>query len=333
LYNELHKSEAAVFSFNKAAILTALLLSVAIPSYALETPAAAVTEGTITETVTNEQDRQEVEKVLKGIETDWNAHNLDAVMGYYADDYLNNDGLDKKAVSALTQDFWKTYPDAKSQSDTKQIRVEGPFATIESRDVATGTTAKEMPGIGTKGELTSVSEGQLYLKKQGTAWRIIGDRIDYEKVRVAFGLARQVQAQFSAPEQVKAGKSYTAKLELGLPSGLTAVGSITNTQLQYPQPQPDDSWRPMNEPASDKPLLERVLIANNKNRNELLMATIGITNTARNSLMGIAFLTRRLNVIPTMEEEPVKIVKETEAKPPINPLDLKKPAGGEPETK
>jgi hypothetical protein len=308
----------------------ALCASAALPAWSLETPAAAVTESTITETATSEQDRQDVEKVLKGIETDWNAHNLDAVMAYYSEDYLNNDGLDKKAVSALTQDFWKTYPDAKSNSETRAVRVEGPFATVESRDVATGTTAKEMPGIGTKGELTSVSEGQLYLKKTGATWKIIGDRIDYEKVRVAFGLARQVQASFSAPEQVKAGKAYTAKLELNLPSGLTAVGSITNTQLQYPQPQPDDAWRPMNEPASDKPLLERVLTANNKNRNELLMATIGITNTARNSLMGIAFLTRRLNVIPTMEEEPVKIVKEpADAKTStLNPLEVPpKPPG------
>ena len=309
----------------------ALCASASLPVWSLETPAAAVTEGTITETASNEQDRQDVEKVLKGIETEWNAHNLELVMSYYSDDYLNNDGLDKKAVSALTQDFWKTYPDAKSKSETRQIRVEGPFATVESRDVATGTTAKEMPGIGTKGELTSVSEGQLYLKKAGASWRIIGDRIDYEKVRVAFGVARQVTAAFSAPEQVKAGKQYTAKLELNLPSGLTAVGSITNTQLQYPQPQPEDSWRPMNEPASDKPLLERVLLANNKNRNELLMATIGVTNTARNSLMGIAFLTRRLNVIPSMEEEPVKVVKEPSepsTKSSLNPLEVPpKPPG------
>lgn len=305
-------------------VQVAVLAASALPAYALETPAAAVPEGTLAD-ANNERDRQDVEKVLRTIETDWNAHNLESVMGFYSDDYMNNDGLDKKAVSALTQDFWKTYPDAKSSSETKQIRLEGPFATVESRDVATGTTAKEMPGIGTKGELHSMSEGQLYLKRQGTVWKIIGDRIDYEKVRVAFGLARQVQAQFSAPEQVRSGKQYTAKLELGLPSGLTAVGSITNTPLQYPQPQPEDAWRPMNEPASDKPLLERVLVANNKNRNELLMATIGITNTARNSLMGIAFLTRRLNIIPAMEEEPVKIV-EKESKSPIGTVDSKKPA-------
>jgi ketosteroid isomerase-like protein len=282
-------------------------------AFALETPAAAPDVSSSESPASIERERTEIEKLLSSIESEWNAHNLDAVMTFYSDDYMNNDGLDKKAVSALTQDFWKTYPDARSHSKTKEIRVEGPYATVESQDVATGTTAKEMPGIGTKGELQSVSEGQLYLKKQGQGWKIIGDRIDFEKVKVAFGLARQVQAVFAAPEQVKSGRQYTAKLELSLPPGLTAVGSITNTPLQYPQPQPEDSWRPMNDPSSERPLLERVINANNKNRNELLMATIGITNTARNSLMGIAFLTRRLNVVPTMQEEPVKIVEKDKA--------------------
>ncbi|HEY9789245.1 MAG TPA: nuclear transport factor 2 family protein [Candidatus Obscuribacterales bacterium] len=295
--------------------LQLLCLPVIAPAaHAVEIPAAPTSADMSLPAVTSEQDRTEVEKLLANIETDWNAHNLTAVMAYYSDDYLNNDGLDKNAVSKLTEDFWKTYPDAKSKSTTKEIRFEGSFATVESRDVATGTTAKEMPGIGTKGELTSVSEGQLYLKKQGQGWKIVGDRIDYERVRVAFGLARQVQATFSAPEQVKSNKPYTAKLELGMPSGLTAVGSITNTPLQYPQPQPEDAWRPMNEPTPERPLLERVLVTNNKNRNELLMATIGITNSQRNSLMGIAFLTRRINVIPNMEEEQVKIVEKTEGK-------------------
>ncbi len=276
----------------------ALILPAVQPSaLALETPATATTDFTA-EPPENVKERAEVEVLLKNIETQWNAHNLDAVMNFYADDYINNDGLDKKSVAALTQDFWKTYPDAKSTSQTKEIRVEGPFVTVESRDTAVGTTAKEMPGIGTKGDLQSVSEGQLYMKKLGPTWKIIGDRIDYERVKVAFGLAKQLNTQFSAPEQVKAGKQYSARLELTLPPGLTAVGSITSQPLQYPQPQPADAWRPL-----EGSILERVMPANHQNRNELLMATIGVTNASRNSLMGIAFLTRRLNVVPNMEEE------------------------------
>ncbi len=273
------------------------LSAVSIGALAAETPTTAGDFLSEPDSKEHKELRSEIEQLLKEIETQWNAHNLDNVMAYYADDYINNDGLDKKSVSVLTQDFWKTYPDARSSSQTREIRIEGSFITVQSCDTAVGTTAKEMPGIGTKGDLQSVSEGELYLKKIGPSWRIIGDRIDYEKVRVSFGLAKQLAANFSAPEQVRAGHQYSAKLELNLPAGLMAVGSITSQPLQYPQPNPTDAWRPL-----EGPTLERVMPANSKNRNELLMATIGVTNSARNSLVGIAFLTRRLNVVPPMEE-------------------------------
>ncbi len=247
------------------------------------------------------QEYQEIENFLGEIETQWNAHNLDNVMKFYADDYINNDGLDKKAVQELTKDFWKTYPDAKSYSKTKQIRIEGKFATVDSRDRALGTTAKEMPAIQAKGVLTSISEGQLYLKKLNKDWKIVGDRIDYEKVRVAFGLAKDLETSFIAPEQVKSGQEYSARLNVDLPSDLIAVGSITSEPLQYPQPSNKDFWRPI-----DNRVLERIIHANTSNHNELLMATIAITDRSRSNLRGLTYLTRRLNVVPEGKDFPTE---------------------------
>ncbi|MDZ4835290.1 MAG: hypothetical protein SGJ27_16050 [Candidatus Melainabacteria bacterium] len=241
----------------------------------------------------------EIESLLGDIETQWNAHNLDAVMNFYHDDYINNDGLDKTAVKELTKDFWKTYPDAKSSSKTKQIRVEGKFSTVESRDRAVGSTAREMPGIGTKGTLSSISEGQLYLRKFGKDWKIVGDRIDYEKVRVAFGTATDLATSFIAPEQVKSGQEYSARLKVELPKDLIAVGSITSEPLKYPQPPHQDQWRPI-----ENQILERIIHANTSNHNELLMATIGITDKTRSNLKGLTYLTRRLNVVPKTESSP-----------------------------
>ncbi|CAN5265559.1 hypothetical protein BH11CYA1_BH11CYA1_02440 [soil metagenome] len=300
-------SRSIAFSLLLASAFTANSLLLSVPAYALET-SPAITLGSQDFTLDSddkehEKERKEIENTLSNIETLWNAHNLDGVMANYSDDYVNNDGLDKKAVTTLTQDFWKTYPDAKSVSKTKQIRIEGHFATIESRDMAVGTTSKEMPGMSSKGELQSLSEGQLYLKKIGPVWKIVGDRIDYEKVKVAFGLAKQLNAVFTAPEQVKAGKQYSAKLEVSLPPGLFAVGSITSQPLRFPQPSPTDSPRPLEAPA-----LERVMSANAENRNELLTATVILTNPMRTSVMGVSFLTRRMNVI----SEPVQIKDEVQ---------------------
>ncbi len=276
----------------------------ATPVWALETTTAVTAASTgefglEPDTSLHSKERKEVEDLLSSIEAQWNSHNIDAVMGNYSEDYINNDGLDKKAVAELTKDFWKTYPDAKSSSKTKEIRIEGTYATVESRDIAVGTTAREMAGVNTKGDLNSISEGQLYLKKTGTVWKITGDRIDYEKVRVAFGIARDLDAVFSAPEQVKAGKQYSAKLELSLPQGLQAIGSIVASPLEFPQnPQPE-TMRERRE--FDGNVLERMRNANTENHNELLMATVLLANREK-SAIGIAFLTRRLNVVPNQPE-------------------------------
>jgi hypothetical protein len=178
--------------------------------------------------------------------------------------------------------------------------------------------------MSSKGELQSLSEGQLYLKKIGNAWKIVGDRIDYEKVKVAFGLAKQLNAVFSAPEQVKAGKQYSAKLEVSLPPGLFAVGSITSQPLRFPQPSPTDSPRPLEAPA-----LERVMSANNENRNELLTATVILTNPMRTSVMGVSFLTRRMNVIA----EPLPVKDEVQVAEGDKKLPRKHPVFDEKEEK
>jgi ketosteroid isomerase-like protein len=277
-----------------------LLLASLPAAIALETSPAITTATNASDLFfdsdkSNESQRKDIENLLADIEGQWNAHNLDKVMSYYADDYINNDGLDKKAVAELTQEFWKTYPDAKSTSLTKQIRIEGNFATIESRDTATGTTAMNHDTSLT-GELNSVSEGQLYLKNVNSSWKIIGDRIDYEKVRVAYGLAKNLNVAFTAPEQIKSGRQFAAKLDVDLPAGYLAIGSITNQPLEYPQHTPNEIWRAM-----ETSTLERIISANTSNKNELLMATIGITDLAKRNLVGIELLTRRINVVPEIE--------------------------------
>lgn len=264
-----------------------------------------VTQQTAVDAKVSAQDKKDIEKFLSNFEKDWNGHNLEGVMGNYSDDYVNNDGFDKKIINQLMGELWKTYPDIKSSSFTKSIRVDGPYATIGTHDDVTGTTASEAQGLG-KGELHSISEGLLFCKRVGNQWKIIGDRIDYEKNKVSYGLGRQLDPSFAAPEQVKSGKQFSARLEVDMPTGLAAMGTISQATLSYPPPKPPEVYKPMGDPLNDRPLLERVMTANAKNRNELLMATIGLTNASRNSLLGMVILTRRLNVVPPMEEEPAK---------------------------
>ncbi len=73
--------------------------------------------------------------------------------------------------------------------------MQGDFATVESLDKAIGHTAKEMPGLGSKGILSSKSEGALYIKRTGKIWKIIGDRNNYEEVKVSFGIAKLLNTE------------------------------------------------------------------------------------------------------------------------------------------
>lgn len=251
-----------------------------------------------------EDAKLEIQKVMEAYTRDWNAHNISAVMSYYADDYVNSDGYDKKAIEQLTKDLWQLYPDIKSSSSIKQVRVEGSYATVISSDEASGNTADEMAGLGTKGELRSQVEGHVFLKHLGVKWRIIGDRTDYEKIRVAYGLAKQLEPNFSAPEQVRAGKQFSAKLEVELPTGLAASGSINQSTIDYPLARKaPDKFKQIGDPITEHPQLERVMTANSKNRNEVLMASIALTNASGNSIMGYIMVSRRLNVVPPMDED------------------------------
>ncbi|HEY9684144.1 MAG TPA: nuclear transport factor 2 family protein [Oculatellaceae cyanobacterium] len=280
-------------------VASLLSLSIQMPMFALE-PSTAVSATSNSEInfdgteKGHEAERKQIESLLTDIESAWNAHDITKVMSYYSEDYINNDGLDKNAVKEITQDFWKTNPDAKSSSVTTQIRIEGNFATVESKDTAYGTIKMSpMRDSNLQGELNTVSGGQLYLKRAGDTWKITGDRIDYELVKVTYGIAKNLKISFTAPEQVKSGKPFSAKIDVDLPNNYLAVGSITNQALEYPQRTPKDLWRAM-----DTPSLERIINANTNNKNELLMATVIITDINKRNLAGIELLTRRLNVVP-----------------------------------
>ncbi len=62
--------------------------------------------------------------------------------------------------------------------------------------------------------------------------------------------------------------------------------------------------------------------ANNENRNELLTATVILTNPMRTSVMGVSFLTRRMNVI----SEPVQAKDEVQVAESDSKLSRKHPA-------
>lgn len=243
-------------------------------------------------------ENQKINSLLDELEKDWNSHNIKSLKGYYADTFVNGDGLKLDDVNNLTVELWEAYPDIMTMSNDRAIRIYGDYATVKTTDFYQGVSKSERPDIGTKGTLKAVSSGELYLKKFGSVWKIISDKTLYEKVGIGYGVGNEYidkdNIKLSAPEQVYSGNNYTATLEFDLPLDNKPIASITKELLVYPQLEGEDKFR-----LADSESLERLFTANSIGKNELISATVGLTGgILQPKLLGLMFITRRVNVIP-----------------------------------
>lgn len=254
---------------------------------------------------------RKINEFLDELEKDWNEHKIKNVLNYYADDFVNGDGLSLKSVNNLTLELWEAYPDIKSKSQDRTVRVYGEYATVESTDFYQGSSSKVRDEVGTTGILKAVSAGEIFLRKFGPSWKITSDKTIFEKVTIGYGLGIELidknKIILSAPEQVPSGQQYTVKLDFDIPNDIKPVAAISKEILIYPQLTSEDKFRLISESK-----LERLLYSNRISKNELVTATIGLTGgVLKPKLLGLVFLTRRVNVIPTSDKSAeVSIIKE-----------------------
>jgi hypothetical protein len=232
-----------------------------------------------------------------------NSHDLIKVGSFYSGNYLSGDNLNKKETLDLVKETWETYPDIRYTSDIGDIRYSEDWAAVETHDRYTATTAKPSDITNDKGTLESRSHSVVYLRRVGKDWKVVGDLTYYESAEVKFGSAKNVDIVFAAPEQVSAGQMYSASVNLEVPVGTFAVGSITQEPIIYPSLKQKEKFRTINQ---SEGALERVFESNETNNNEIVTATVGITeltedNQARPTvkLKGISVISKRVNVTPT----------------------------------
>ena len=304
---------------NVLACLATFLITLACQkAFCFDFQSAAFSINAETKDIESVTETEKINALLDGLEKAWNNHTVEKVVQYYSDDFVNGDGLPLEAVKSLTSELWEAYPDIKSSSHDRSVRVYGEFATIESVDLYEATSSMIRPEVGTKGTLKAVSMGELFLKKFGPAWKIISDKTFFEKVSIGYGvgveLIDQSKIKLSAPEQVASGHQYTAKLDFDLGEDIKPVAAISKEVLVYPQVAAEDKFRLVNESK-----LERLFPANKINKNELVTATIGLTGGAlKPKLLGLVFLTKRVNVIPVTEQVSEVTIIKSPAKSALN---------------
>ena len=282
-----------------------------LPVFSFDLQSAAFSLNAETKDINSLTETQKIEELLNNLESSWNLHNIDGVVKHYDESFINGDGLGLESVKKLTKELWDAYSDIKCKSQERVIRVNGEFATAESTDLYQGTSANIRSEVGTKGLLRAVSVGSVFLKKFGPTWKITSDKTVFEKVSIGYGIGSDLidknKIMFSTPEQAVSGQQYTATLNLDLPIDIKAVAAISKELLIYPQDVAEDKFRLI-----DQSKLERLLYANKINKNELLTATVGLTGgPLKPKLLGLVFLSKRINVIPLSEQlAEVSIIKE-----------------------
>ena len=243
-----------------------------------------------------------IQKTVQSLVDASNSHNLEEVLKHYSTRFTSGDNLLLNDVKKLVLETWQTFPDIQYKSRVMEIRVSGDWATVESVDTSTAT-AKVDPVVSDKaGILNSRSRGLLYLHHTRDGWEIMSDYTLFEIATISYGNVEPLDYTLSAPEQIFSGENYSARLNLAIPRGLLAIASISQEPLVYPQIKPKDRFRSM---SADKSSLERIFQANTTNNNEIVTATVGLTQIGQDDedrptikLGGLVTVVKRVNIIP-----------------------------------
>lgn len=269
-------------------------------------------------------------EVVNKLEVASNSHDIEAVANFYGNNYVSGDNLNKKQVIDMIKDTWDAYPDIRYSSDIKSVRYSDNWGAVETYDSSQATTAKPSEITEDKGALSSESHSVIYLRRVGKDWKIVSDCTYYEKAVVKYGSAKSLEIDLSAPEQVAAGETFSVKVVTEVPVGSFAVGSITQEPIIYPIIKSLEKFRTIDQNIGS---IERVFQANETNNNELVTATIGVTeltedNQARPTvkLKGIYVIGNRINVVPasTFDVEEYKKVNMKKLDSKSNDADVEK---------
>jgi hypothetical protein len=298
-------------------ILSLSLITVLASSIALSGPAnAAKTTSPPTSAMhldtpkTDLQDMTAVQGILHDLLDASNRHDLDGVLRHYSPSFTSGDSLSLKDIRGLILDTWKMFPDIHYDSQTLEVRVNGNWATVESIDTAKASAKVDSAISDKPGTMQSRSRGMLYLHRTGKTWEILSDATLYEKAVIVYGPYDNIDIDVETPEQVFAGESYTAKVDVSVPSGNIAFATLSQEPLTFPQHTAKDKFRTL---STDKTDLERIFKANSTNNNEVVTATVGFTEIGQDdqerptiNLKGIMTVVKRVNVTPksTFKEIP-----------------------------
>ena len=281
------------------------LLSVIIMSGCLISPVFAENNSKNSFLGFFKNDSKEIKSLLKAQVRYANRTNFKKFISTYDENYLNADGLNLENYSNLVKDVWNSYDDIEYGIQIKNIDVNNDKAVVEVVETSNAVMPAEAK---MEGVLNSISNSIYYLKKVDGKWKVYSDKVKTENTSMLYGDARFLDISLIAPNEIEPNTEYTATLEFVPPKGVIAIASIANDKVEYPQKQAKEVFRKLPEDN----ILERLFVANSDNRNEYVIASIGLTKaditdlSIKLSLTGFGYQITRVNVVPAKEENDAK---------------------------
>ena len=244
------------------------------------------------------QNLKSVERFLNKQVRYANNNNYDKFLATYAENYMSNDGFDKKIYGKLIKSVWDSFKDIKYNISIKEIDISNNIATAKL--IETSFAEIDLNNA-YPGELKSISNTIYKMQKDKKGnWKVISDEVLDEMTTMLYGNAQLLNVKLTVPESVKANADYTASLEFSPPNDTIAIASLAADKVEYPQKPTKEVFRPLPEDN----ILERIFTSNNDNANEYVIATIGLTKADINDtsvqlkLTGFGYAIKRINVIP-----------------------------------
>ena len=279
----------------KILILVIVLFNAILPTFALD-------DCKFFRIIFPNSEERAVKKVLNSQVKYANRMDYNKFISTFAPKYVNSDGFNLDVYTSIVKDIWDAY-DIEYDIEIKDVSIDGSKAVVNSIEKS---YAEISLNKAYDGELKSEANTIYYLEKneQGI-WKVVSDHVVEETTTILYGDAKNLDIKLQAPKEIKANSDYTATLEFVPPNETIAIASIASDLVQYPQEQTKEVYRSMPEDN----ILERIFTSNTENKNEYIIASIGLTKTAvkdlniRLSLTGFGYKIIRVNVISDLKGE------------------------------
>ena len=284
-------------------ILSILLIASIFAMSAPATQAAIISDRSYRASVRKEQknDIKQIKALFKKHVLLANKHDIDGLNFLYSDNYVNNDGFDKKTYFKSIEATWESCKDLTYTTEILSIEINGDHANVYVNETASGTLVEKIEDFSIAGEIHSKAKGIYHLDSINGNWYISGETALSDESSLVYGDARYMNIEIQAPAQVNSGENYTASLKVEADSNILITASITSDPVVFPTKTPQNDLRLLPETQ----ILERIIKANTDNINEYVIASMAISRVKpvdienyKIYMSGLACVMKRVNVVP-----------------------------------